>query len=371
MLQQKLPRSSQTVTVSISLRTLTIIGSVLLAFWLLHELSSTLIVFAVAMLLATAIDKPASWLQRHRVPRGLAIFSIFMVLLGALALVVTLLVPLVSEEARELRENLPAWRTEIEQALNRFHAGNLQSRFSLASILESLENNATSLASNLTSVTLEAGHMVIGLFVTFVIAFMLAMNPRTGTTFAKRFLDEDKTARMLSLTSTIDHRIGGWVRGQVLVALSFGLSFGLGLGAIGIPFATTLGIIAALLEVVPYLGGAVTVLLATLIALSISFPHALAVIVLYVVLVNVESHILAPLLVGRTVGLPSPVVLGALFIGVEIKGIPGVLLAVPLVLVIAAILDEYWPGPVDQATDGRPRKIKHWVARTFRRRHAT
>jgi predicted PurR-regulated permease PerM len=154
----------------------------------------------------------------------------------------------------------------------------------------------------------------------------------------------------------------------VLVAISFGLLFGLGLGALGIPFATTLGVIAALLEVIPYLGGAVTVVLAILVALGISVPHAVAVLVLYVILVNVESHILAPLLVGKTVGLPSVIVLAALFIGIETRGIPGVLLAVPVVLVIAAIIDEFWPRPASPAGTGSLRRFEHWLARPFHRR---
>ncbi len=196
---------------------------------------------------------------------------------------------------------------------------------------------------------------------------MMALEPTLGTRFLRRFLSPDRSERLESITANIDHRIGYWVRGQVLIALTFGTLFGLGLGAIGIPYALTLGVTAAVLEVVPYLGGAVTVVLATLMGLTIGVPHAIAVIVLYVVLVNVESHVLAPLLMGKSVGLPSVVVLGSLFVGLEMKGLPGVILAVPTVLVITTVIDAFWPSPDRDEKTHTPNRIERWINRLLHR----
>jgi predicted PurR-regulated permease PerM len=78
-------------------------------------------------------------------------------------------------------------------------------------------------------------------------------------------------------------------------------------------------------------------------ALTVGVPQFIGVIVLYLILVNVESHILAPLLFGRAVGLPPIAILLALLAGVELLGVIGALLAVPVTVIIWAIVDEIWP----------------------------
>lgn len=362
------PRTREHITISISARTIGVVLALFLIGWLLRELSSTLVIFAGAMLLATAIDKPASAMVRQGVPRGVAIFVIFAALVALLALIVSLLIPLVTEEAKQLAKDLPGYQQQVEDILHRYHVGNSDStQISLDSITTQISGNLQTIASHLTEITLEVGHTAVVLFVTLVIAFMMGMNPSGASNYLARFLTPTANARLRRITADVDHRIGTWVRGQVLVAISFGVLFGLGLGAIGIPFAASIALIAAVLEVIPYLGGAVTLVLAVLVAFSQGIPEVVLVVVLYVVLVNVESHILSPMLIGDAVGLPPVVVLAALFIGLETKGIVGVLLAVPAVLVIAAILDEFWPGPAKTGPANAMERVEGWAARMARK----
>jgi predicted PurR-regulated permease PerM len=121
---------------------------------------------------------------------------------------------------------------------------------------------------------------------------------------------------------------------------------GLALWALGVPYAATLGVVAGVLEVVPYVGGLVTVILAALMALSVGVPQVIGVVVIYVVLVNIESHVLAPVLFGRAVGLPSVAILLALLAGIELLGIVGAFLAVPATVIIWAVVEELWPSPL-------------------------
>ncbi|MGN6031387.1 MAG: AI-2E family transporter [Thermomicrobiales bacterium] len=361
------PRTREHITISISARTIGVVLALILIGWLLRELSSTLVIFAGAMLLATAIDKPASAMVRHGVPRGVAIFAIFAALVALLALIVSLLIPLVTEEAKQLAKDLPGYQQQVEDILHRYHVGDSGTQISLDSITTQISGNLQTIASHLTEITLEVGHTAVVLFVTLVIAFMMGMNPSGASNYLARFLTPTTNARLRRITADVDHRIGTWVRGQVLVAISFGVLFGLGLGAIGIPFAASIALVAAVLEVIPYLGGTVTLVLALLVAFSQGIPEVVLVVVLYVVLVNVESHILSPMLIGDAVGLPPVVVLAALFIGLETKGIVGVLLAVPAVLVIAAVLDEFWPGPEKSGPANAMERVEGWAARMARK----
>jgi predicted PurR-regulated permease PerM len=263
-------------------------------------------------------------------------------MLGVLAALVAVLIPLISTEITALGDNLTAYQTQFTDALAHYHvrvpAANTDAVF------QRLSNNLSQVADRAATIGLGLGRTAIAIFATFVMAFMLAGAPTIGTEFAARFLPEDKHERLTRVTWDIQQRIAGWARGQVLVAITFGLLFGLSLRLIGLPYAATLGLTAGVLEIVPYLGGAITLVLAIAVALTIGLPTVIGVIVAYTVLINIESHILAPKLVGNAVGLPPVVVLGALLIGLEAEGIVGVLLAVPMALIVSAILDEFWPS---------------------------
>lgn len=334
------------LTISISPRTIAIVVGIWLASWVMRELTSSVLLFAGAILLATAIDMPATQLEKRGMPRWLSIISLFAIILGVLITVIAVLVPLVTDEVSSLQEDLTTYETQIQDFLNKHGARvHLANRLDVAQISSRVSDNIGEVATQLTSITLEISHAAVLIFAMLVIAFMLAMNPSAGAHFTSRFMTEPAHDRLLKISGDIHRRIGGWVRGQIIVAVTFGVAFGIGLKVLGIPYAISLGLTASALEIVPYLGGAVTLVLAVGIALSISLPHAFGVLLLYIVLINIESHILAPKFIGEAVGLPSVVVLGALLVGLEWKGILGVLLAVPAVLVVAAIIDEFWPSP--------------------------
>lgn len=344
------------ITISLSLRTISIIFGILLAVWIVRELSSTLLIFAGAILLATAIDKPVAHMQDRGVPRGIGILIIFGIITGLLVAVVAVLIPLVTTEASLFVDQIGDYETRFEDLLRRFGIStSIHSGVSLNQIGQNISGHVNTIATGLTSFALGVGHAAVVIFAMLVIAFMLAMDPTAGTRFARRFLTGDAHDRLTRITSDVDSRIGGWVRGQLLVAATFGIVFGCGLWLIGLPFAASLGLTAGVLEVIPYLGGALTVVIATAVALTIGLPQTLLVIVLYAMLINLESHILAPRFIGNAVGLPSVVVLMALFIGLESKGIVGVMLAVPASLVLTAILDELWPAPEQPGKDDKDR----------------
>ncbi|MCB0067324.1 MAG: AI-2E family transporter, partial [Caldilineaceae bacterium] len=208
----------------------------------------------------------------------------------------------------------------------------------------------STLARSATEIGVEAGRTAFYVFVTLVLAFFLSVEPGVVLDGAARWVPARHQARVWRVARNIHESIGAWARGQLAIALIFGALMGIGLKLIGVPHAPSLGVIAGILEVVPYVGGFITVVLAVLSAATVGVPQVIAVIVLYVVLVNVESHVLAPLLYGKALGLPPVAILLALLAGVELLGILGALLAIPLTVIIWAIGEEFAP----QRTDGLP-----------------
>jgi predicted PurR-regulated permease PerM len=331
------------LTVQIAPRTIVIAVLVVTAVWLLFRLTDFLLVLVFAILLATAIDQPVGWLQRRGLPRPLGIAALYVVLVALLALVGVVLVPLVATEVTALRAALPGYATEIESVLRQVGPDS-SPPVSLTNLGAELDGHLSGFAGRLTAVGLEAGRTLVLIFVTLVVAFFLAAEPAIGARLLSRMLPHDWYARAMPVTASVRLRIGAWARGQVLVAVIFGLLMGGGLRLLGVPYATSLGTIAGVLEIFPYVGGVVTLVLASLMALTVGIPQLIGVVILYVVLVFVESHVLAPLLFGRAVGLPPIAILLALIAGVELLGIAGALLAVPVTVIIWVIAEELLPN---------------------------
>ena len=330
------------LTVEIAPRTIVIAALVVATVWLLFRLTDFLMVLVFAILIATAIDQPVGWLRRRGLPRPLGIAALYGILLALLALVGVVLVPLVATEITALRGALPGYTAQLESVLRQV-GPEATTPVSLTNLGTELSGHLSGLAGQLTAIGLETGRTVVLILVTLVVAFFLAAEPAIGARLLARLLPPAWYGRVMPVAAPVRWRIGAWARGQVLVAVIFGLLMGGGLRLLGVPYATSLGTIAGVLEIVPYVGGVVTLLLASLMALTVGIPQLIGVIVLYLVLVFVESHVLAPLLFGRAVGLPPIAILLALIAGVELLGVAGAVLAVPVTVILWAVADELLP----------------------------
>lgn len=336
-------RSSLTVT--ISKRTVFLVFAIIALIWLAFKLANLLVVLFIAIVFATAVDQPATWLTRHRIPRPISVLLVYVVLLGILTAVGFALVPLVDSEIGTLQDHIPGYVDAIKKIFNRVAPNAASAGLSPSKIASTASTHLTMIASRVTNLALATTHTIALAFATLVIAYFLAIDPNLGARLLERFAAPPTQERIGEVATRVRYRIGAWARGQVLVAVTFGLAMGVGLWLLGIPYAVSLGITAAVLELVPYIGGAVTLILASLMALTIGWVHVVGVAVLYLVLVAIESHVLTPIFLGHAVGLPSIAVLIALLVGLELLGIIGVLLAVPATVIIWAIVEEIWPSP--------------------------
>jgi predicted PurR-regulated permease PerM len=336
------------VTVTISRRSILLVFAIIAVIWIALHLISVLIVMFSAILLATAIDQPVSWLERHSIPRSVGVLCMYLLVVAIVGGVIALLVPLVTSEISTLQNELPGYAKQLESLAHRLSptsTGN--THFTFNDLATRASQHLDTIARTLTDISFTAAHIVVLVFITFVAAYYLAVSPNEANVLADRFVPAQYRPRVESIATAVTIRIGDWVRGQLLVAATFGLGMGIGLWLIGVPFAVTLGVVAGVLELIPYVGGVTTLALAIPLALTIGWLHAAGVLILYTVLVNIEAHVLSPWYVGRAVHLPPVVVLVALVAGAELSGLIGVLLAVPMTVVLVAVVDEIWPAKQD------------------------
>jgi len=292
-----------------------------------------------AFLLSLAIRPLADRLARRRVPRPLTVLGVYVVLIGLLVVLGSLLVPIVTSETILLQSNGP---NLLQTALSRLTNTPLLSRLIPSSdvLSQNLIQQLYTLGPTFLSTVAGVGATLLNILVVLILAFFLASDTTIGPRLAQNLVPQRYQPPLLLVAGRLRDRLGRWIWAQLAVASYFALTFGIGLAVLGVPFALTIALISGVLEVMPYVGGTVAIILGALSALTVNPWLMVWVILLWLVVVEVKGHIIEPAFYGRAIHIHPAAVLVALLIGVKAKGIVGVFFAVPVAVVLLTLIEE-------------------------------
>lgn len=180
-------------------------------------------------------------------------------------------------------------------------------------------------------------------FSVVVIAFYLSLSRDGVERFIRAVLPADYEDAALSIYERSRRRIGMWFRSQIILSLIVGFMVFVALSILGVKYAALLALLAAAFELVPYIGPILAGSASVLTALISSPILALYTLVAFVIIQQVENHILVPLIVGRRVGMHPVIVIVSLLVGAQVGGLLGILVAVPAAVVLQEVV-ENWTG---------------------------
>jgi predicted PurR-regulated permease PerM len=338
----------RTIVLSIRACSVVLLIAIIGGVWLLGRFSDIALLLLIGGLLAIAIAPMVNWLGRY-VPRALAILLIYLALIGLVGVAVGLLVPVLITEIGQLRADLPQLAYTIETStpawITRWLPMFSQS-VSLGDFARELTGQLGGLVGGVGAVLAGVASVLVsgavGVFLVLVIAFFLLADRTIVLRTSNRLLPARYRPAATTVARTIGQQVGQWARAQALIGLFVGITFGMGLKLLGVPYAFSLGCVGAVLEFVPYLGGAIVTTVAALIALTVSPWLPLAVLLLEAMIALIEGHVLYPKFVGGRVGLHPVVVIVALLVGASVRGIVGVLIAVPMTIVLRILFDQFY-----------------------------
>lgn len=305
----------------------------------------------VALVVAAAILPLADAGQKRRIPRIATVFGVYLVGLGILALLVTMLVPVVAEQANLLVARLPQFRQKLNGwfvsvqtflgAIGSRHAFELPDigPEQITPVLQALVERSVRATRGLLT------GLIAGLMVLFLAGYIVVDRRRLAQGLL-RFVPRARQERVAHIASEVIRRMGGYIRGQFIVSAIGALILWIGLALVGFEAPLLIGVLAGALNFVPYLGSTVALILAVLLALNGSFFTLAGVVAVFGIEQFLEGHFLVPYFTGRQVELHPLVVLVALIVGANLAGILGALVAVPLAAGIDAILLEAWVKPM-------------------------
>lgn len=310
-----------------------LVGLLLAFLWVVRDI---ILIFLLALILASAMEPMVDYFNKKRVPRAVSVLTVYILVIGFAVLIIYLLIPPVLEQIKFFQARLP----DYGQALQARFSGSLLGGID---IMDSIKNFVSGVSGG--SVLSQTYGVFSGLFsiiTVLVISFYLVAEQKGMKAFIATIVPEQHQEFTLMIIEKVQKKMGLWIIGQIFLSCCiFVLSFS-GLIILRVPNALLLALLAGLLEVVPYIGPFLSAVPAVLIALIYNPPLALAVAVLYLLIQKTEGYVLVPKIMQRTVGTSPLAVLIALLVGFKLAGFIGLLIAVPLVGAITVIVNEFW-----------------------------
>lgn len=327
------------MTTEISARTIIKVVLIVLAVVFIFILRDVIFVFLFSVFLAAAITPMVSWFERRRVPRLVAVLGIYLFCCALIVLLLSFVVPVAANELNQLTQALPEFfehRLETDSNSERY----LVFMEELQHFLKEASDYLTVSPGSITTLFVDTLSGLILLISIVVISFYFSVMEHGVVSFFKSVVPKVHEDYVTQLWHRIESKVGRWFRGQLLLALIVGSIVYLGLSILGVKYALLLGVVAMLLELVPFVGPIIAAIPAILLAFLQAPMMALWVAVLYLVIQQLENQFLAPLILGKSTDMHPITVIIALLIGAKVAGILGMLLAVPVAVVLMEIFED-------------------------------
>lgn len=306
----------------------------------LHIIVLLVASFLIAFLLSPLVTR----MERGRIRRPLAILLVYLAIFGLIAVGALLLVGPLTAQIHGILNTLPSLvsgkpghQTRLDVWFHQ-HGINITVEGLRSQLAGFVSTAGTTILGSTLVVVTGIVNFITDLLLVLVITFYLLLDGHAMRNRAVRLLPASLRDRWFFLEATIDKVLGGYVRGQLIVAATVGSAAGIGCAALGVQYPLVIGLLAFLFEFIPMIGPVLGMLPAVLIALFQPLPLVLWVVVYFIVLQQIESNLIVPRVSGHAVGLHPLAALLALLVGLELGGLGGALLGVPLAGVLWVVL---------------------------------
>jgi predicted PurR-regulated permease PerM len=299
----------------------------------------------VALFFAIILSPSVDFISRKlRFPRALATLTVFLVgvaLIGAMLF--AFIRPLV-DQTREVADKFPTYVTDARAG--RGPVGKLVKRYNLDTRLEQnrarLEKAVRGLGDNSLKIVKGVGNAVAAGLTIFVLAFLMILEGPSMLATGLNALSPPHQKRVKRVAADAAKAVTGYMAGNLLISLIAGIATFVFLMVIDVPFAGVLGLWVAFADLIPLVGATLGAIPAVGVAFLHSVPAGVATIVFYVLYQQFENHVLQVTIMSRTVDLNPLAVLVSVLVGVELFGLLGALLAIPVAGVIQVVVRDLW-----------------------------
>ncbi len=326
------------------------IRAVLFAFTLiiiiivLWKVRQGLYPFIIAILIAYILDPPVTYIQHRGLSRFWAIIMIYVISFIVILMIGMVIIPLLVSELESFAKEVPTIINKSDHFFQtmiwRYKSSPLpvpiRSAFDeqLLYVQRNLQMAVTGIVSSLIGLMTH----IMGLAISPVLAYYMLYDCNKIKGYILSYLRPNWRYEFCNTLHEADQVLNGVIRGQIMVAVIVGICISSGLYFLHLKFALTIGILAGLLDIIPYFGPIIGAAPAVILAGLESPQLMIKVLLLFFIVHQVEGTIIGPKIIGERVGLHPLAVILVLFIGGELGGLTGMLIAVPISALLKVLL---------------------------------
>jgi predicted PurR-regulated permease PerM len=306
-----------------------------------NELLTIAVFLFLGFVLMSAFKPIAKWFQERNIPKGISIAFTYILVLGIIAGLASVIFVPFGKEIQDMAKELPGL---LESFLNDFHGinigsfsidkswftgltDNLSSFLTPSGSFESIQSIASTVGGVINWVAFVVGVIILSIY-------LLSDSDQLLELGLLRIANDRKRERVKKLIEDVEKKLGRWLIGQTVISTTAGTVLGLSLSLLNIPFALPLAVLAGFLDMIPSIGATLAIIPAVLVALiSGGISKALILAVIFIIFQQIENNFLIPKIMGTAVGLKPIFVMLGVFIFLILFGVWGAALAVPVIVV--------------------------------------
>ncbi len=309
-----------------------------LFFIILIKTIDILLLFFAAIVIAEGIRPIVRMFSRINVPRGLSVLSVYILFVAIVGTLGWLLATPLVNQAIALTNNIPTYATQVQALLNQAQQA-IANNPDISNLVTNVENQAGNslgqLVLFLVQVPIGFAQILFYTLVTLTMAFFWLTTVDGLKPFLMSLFPQEAQSQVEDVLSELSMKLGGYLRGLLANMSIIGVLSGLGMWALGVPYALLLGVFAGMTEAIPFLGPYFGATAAVLVALaSIGWLKALEVLAVYVIIQELEGNILVPVVMRQAVDLNPLAIIVSVLIGGSLFGLAGSILGVPVGVVV-------------------------------------
>ena len=292
------------------------------------------------------------YLLNKKVPKGIAILLVMVGVIVIFIMIITSLVPIIQKQLLDLVSQLPYYYQIISEQVEKFMQTGffetIQEQFNkintdfIQSITERLNGILNFTFSGIGSVVGIIGDIVITIMTMPVILYYLLKDGNKVIPFVTRMFPTRSQHKISVMLNEMNQQVSSYIRGQITVAICVGFTYIIGYTLIGLPYGVTIGMIAGLLTIIPYLGSLIGLTPALIIGFVTNPTLALHVFLVFVIEQLIESRVLHPLILGSSLKMHPVTILIILLAAGKMFGLVGLLIAVPVYAVVKVFITHFF-----------------------------
>lgn len=327
--------------------------------WALYEIRAVLLLLYVSGLLAVGFSPLVRAIERQRLvpvgtrlPRWFAILVLYLAILGLVTLVVIVTIPPLVRQVEALAKELPVIVDRLQRWL--LASGIIDREITWREAVERAPGAGGDTVGPVLSAVSGFVGGIVGVGTVLILTFYVLIDAESLVATLLRLFPVERRVHLAALAREITIKVSAWLVGQLVLAVSIGVTAGLGLWLLGVPYFFVLALIAALGEFIPIVGPMLAAVPAVLVALTVSPMTGLGVALYYFVQQQVENHVLVPKLMSHQVGLSAVAVIVSILVGGSLLGVVGVILAIPTAAIVQVLIQELTTPRTDLVVESSP-----------------